>query len=102
MSVPDENLAKCTLLVQRSPQALIDYHTMIFPDHFIYQTKHARESRYDYESTRYYEAFSDKRKTKSLHKNICSLIFLFLLYIMKVAAVWKLFTVFNHISPSFL
>ena len=42
MSVPDENLTKCTLLVQRSPQALIDYHTMLFPPHFIHQAKHAR------------------------------------------------------------
>ena len=46
--------------------------------------------------------FLIKGKQKSLHKNICSLIFLFLLYIMKVAVVWKVFTVFNHISPSFL
>ena len=26
-----KTLTKCTLLVQRSPQALIDYHTMLFP-----------------------------------------------------------------------
>ena len=31
MSIPDKNLTKCVLLVQRSPQALIDYHTMLFP-----------------------------------------------------------------------
>ena len=43
MSVPDENLTKWTLLVQRSLQAVIDYHTMFFPPHFIHQTKHARE-----------------------------------------------------------
>ena len=43
MSVPDENLTKWTLLVQRSLQAVIDYHTMLFPPHFIHQTKHARE-----------------------------------------------------------
>ena len=42
MSVPDKNLAKHTLLVQRSPQALIHYHTMVSP-HFTHQTKHARE-----------------------------------------------------------
>ena len=41
---PDENLIKCTLLVQRSPQALIDYHTMLFPFDFIYQTENARET----------------------------------------------------------
>ena len=43
MPVPDENLTKCTLLVQRSPQALINHPTMLFPPYFIYQTKHARE-----------------------------------------------------------
>ena len=31
MPVPNRNLTKCTLLVQRSPRALIDYHTMLFP-----------------------------------------------------------------------
>ena len=31
MSVPDKNLTKYTLLVQRSPQAFIDYYTMLFP-----------------------------------------------------------------------
>ena len=31
MSVPDDNLTQCTLLLQRSPQALIDYYTMLFP-----------------------------------------------------------------------
>ena len=44
MSIPDENLTKCILLVQRSPQALIDYHTMLFPFDFIYQTENARET----------------------------------------------------------
>ena len=40
MSVQDENLTKCALLVQRSPQALTDYHAMLFPPHF----RHARET----------------------------------------------------------
>ena len=31
---PDENLTKCTLLVQSSPQVLIDYHTMLFSSQF--------------------------------------------------------------------
>ena len=88
-SVPDENLTKCTLLVQRSLQALIDYHKMLFPPHVIHQTKHARESRYDHESTKYYQAFffffyERKQNISSLHKIICSLVSLFLLYIMKV------------------
>ena len=42
-SVPDENLTKCTLLFQRSPQAPIDYHTKLFPPHLIHQTKHTTE-----------------------------------------------------------
>ena len=42
MSVPDKNLTKHTLLIQRSPQALIHYHTMVSP-HFTHQIKHARE-----------------------------------------------------------
>ena len=40
MSVQDENLTKCALLVQRSPQGLTDYHAMLFPPHF----RHARET----------------------------------------------------------
>ena len=70
MSVPDENLNKFTLLVQRRSQTLIDYHAMLFPSHFIHQTKQARErerdSRYDFESTKYYQAFFYERKTKHL------------------------------------
>ena len=31
MSVPDKHLTKYTLLVQRSPKALTDYYTMLFP-----------------------------------------------------------------------
>ena len=33
MSVPGENFTKCTLLVQRSRQALIDYYTILFLPH---------------------------------------------------------------------
>ena len=111
MSVPDENLTKWTLLVQRSPQTLIDHHTMLFTPYFIYQTKHSRErerereSRYDYESTKYYQAFfftKVKQNISSLHKIISSVLSLFLLYIMKVVAACKVSSVFNHISPSFL
>ena len=111
MLVPDENLTKWTLLVQRSPQALIDHHIMLFTPYFIYQTKHSRErererdSRYDYESTKYYQAFfftKVKQNISSLHKIISSVLSLFLLYIMKVVAACKVSSVFNHISPSFL
>ena len=51
MSVPDKNLTKHTLLVQRSPQALIHYHTMVSP-HFTHQTKHAREREREREKER--------------------------------------------------
>ena len=43
-----------------------------------------------------------KQNVSSLHKIICSLVSLFLLYIMKVVAACKVISVFNHISPSFL
>ena len=72
MSVQDENLTKCALLVQRSPQALTDYHAMLFPPHFRHaretgrERERERESRYDYESTKYYRAFFYERKTKYL------------------------------------
>ena len=82
MSVPDKNFTKCTLLVQRSSQAFIDYHTMLFSSHFIHQAKQARErkrereSRYDYESTMFCQAFLYERKKNisSLYKIICSLV----------------------------
>ena len=69
MSVPDENLTKYTLLVQRSPQALVDYYTMDFPPptSFTHQTKHARESRCVYgKNTKYYQPFFYERETKYL------------------------------------
>ena len=121
MSVPDENLTKCTLLVQRSPQALIDYYTMLFPPHFIHQIKHTRETerqrdreterQRDRETERQTDLFirfiikhifmKRKQNISSLHKIACSLVSLFLLYIMKVVAACKVSSVFNHISPSF-
>ena len=105
MSVQDENLTKCALLVQRSPQGLTDYHAMLFPPHFRHaretgrERERERESRYDYESTKYYQV---KQNISSLHKIISSVLSLFLLYIMKVVAACKVSSVFNHISPSFL
>ena len=43
-----------------------------------------------------------KQKISSLHKTICSLLSVLLLYIMKVVAACKGSLVFNPISPSFL
>ena len=43
-----------------------------------------------------------KQNISNLHKIICSLVSLFLLYIMKVAAAWKVSSVFNLTSLSFL
>ena len=43
-----------------------------------------------------------KQKISSLHKIICSLVSLFLWYIMTVVAACKISSVFIHISPSFL
>ena len=112
MSVQDENLTKCALLVQRSPQGLTDYHAMLFPPHF----RHARETGRERERERervdmimkvqsITEHFfmKGKQNISSLHKIICSLASLFLLYIMKVVVACKVSSVFNHIiSPSFL
>ena len=108
MSVPDKNLTKHTLLVQRSPQALIHYHTMVSP-HFTHQTKHAREREREREKKREREKRQEgERQTdrqreiiSSLHEIISSLMSLFLWY-MKVVVACKVSSVFNHISPSFL
>ena len=104
MSVPDENLTKCTLLVYRSPQALL-HNGLPFSLHSSDKAcKRERESRYDFESTKCYEAYffmKGKQNISSLHKTICSLVSLFLLY-MKVVAACKVSSVFNHISLSFL
>ena len=103
---PDENLIKCTLLVQRSPQALIDYHTMLFPP----PTSLIRQSMQErvdmiiikVQSITNHFFMKGKQNISSLHKIICSLVSLFLWYIMKVVAACKVSSVFNHISPSFL
>ena len=106
VSVPDENLTKCTLLVQRSPQALIDYYTMLFPP----PTSLIRQSMQErvdmiiikVQSITNHFFMKGKQNISSLHKIICSLVSLFLWYIMKVVAACKVSSVFNHISPSFL
>ena len=107
MSVPDENLIKFTLLVQRRSQTLIDYHTMLLPSHFIHQTKQARErdSRYDLKVQSITKHFfmKGKQDISSLHEIVCSLVSSsFLLCITKVVAACKVSSVFNHISLSFL
>ena len=100
MSVPDKNLAKHTLLVQRSPQALIHYHTMVSPTSLIRQSMQERERERreggERQTERQIEIIS------SLHEIIYSLVSLFLWYIMKVVVACKVSPVFNHISPSFL
>ena len=108
MSVTYGNLSKCTLLVQKSSQALIDYHTTLFPPHFINQTRHARERERErvhmimkVQSITKHFFMKRKRNITSLYKIICSLVSLFLSYIMKVVAACKISLVFNHISPSF-
>ena len=100
MSVPDKNLTKHTLLVQRSPQALIHYHTMVYP-HFTHQTKHAREREREETGRRETDRDRQREIISSLHEIISSLVSLFLWY-MKVVVACKVSSVFNHISPSFL
>ena len=106
MSFPDEGFTKYIFLVQRSPQALIDYHTMLFPP----PTSLIRQSMQErvdmiiikVQSITNHFFMKGKQNISSLHKIICSLVSLFLWYIMKVVAVCKVSSVFNHISPSFL
>ena len=47
MSVPGENFTKCTLLVQRSRQALIDYYTILFLPHSSFIGKNIQERERD-------------------------------------------------------
>ena len=101
MSVLDKNLAKCTLLIQRSLHALIDYHKMLFLPHFIHQTKHAREKVemiLKAQSISKYFVMKGTQNISGLHTIICSIVSLFLWYIMKIVVS----SVFNHISPSFV
>ena len=68
MSVPDENLTKCTLLVQKIPEAFIDYHTMLFPPptSLVRQSMQERVDYDYYKSTKYYQPFFHERKIKYL------------------------------------
>ena len=82
MSVPEENLTKCTLLLQKSPQTLIDYHTMLFPP----PTSLIRESMQEkvdmiiieLQSIPNHFFMKGKQNISSFHKIICSLVSLFL------------------------
>ena len=105
MSVPDENITKCTLLVQRSPKALIHYHTMFFPPHLIHQTKHARgKADMTLKVQRITKHFfmKGKQNIPSLHRIICNVVSLFLLYVKTLVAACKVSSVFNHIRLNFL
>ena len=106
MSVPDENLTKCTLLVQKSPQALIDLSHNALPSPLHSSDKTCKRERLDMilkvQSITKHVFMKGKQNISSLHKIICSLVSLFLLYIMKVVAACKVSSVFNHISPNFL
>ena len=82
MSIPDENLTKCTLLVQRSPQALVDYYTMHFPPPTSL-IKQSMQERVDVfmvkvQSITNHFFMKGKQSISSLHKIICSLVSLFL------------------------
>ena len=48
---------------------------MLFSPHFIHQTKHAgeRQSKYDYESMKFYQAFFYERKSDYLLFTLCYL-----------------------------
>ena len=93
MSVPDENLTKCTLLIQRSPQALIDYYTMLFlpPISLTRQSMQQRVDMIKVQSITNHFFMKGKQNISSLYKIICSQVSLFLSYIMKVVAACKSF-----------
>ena len=93
MSVPDENLTKCTLLIQRSPQALIDYYTMLFlpPISLTRQSMQQRVDMIKVQSITNDFFMKGKQNIFSLYKIICSQVSLFLPYIMKVVAACKSF-----------
>ena len=82
MSVPDENLTKCILLVQTSPQALIDYHTMLFPPptSLLRQSMQERVDVIIIKVQRITNHFfmKGKQNISSLQKIICSLVSLIL------------------------
>ena len=83
MSVPDENLTKCTLSVQRSPQALSSYHTILFPPPLHSSEKACKRERVDMiilkvQSITNHFFMTGKQNISSLHKIICSLVSLFL------------------------
>ena len=84
MSVPDENITKCTLLIQRSPQAVTDYYTMHFspppPISLIIQSMQDRVDMFtvNVQSITNHFFMKGKQNISSLHKIICSLVFLFL------------------------
>ena len=56
MSVPGENFTKCTLLVQRSRQALIDYYTILFLPHSSFIGKNIQDRERETERERQRES----------------------------------------------
>ena len=83
MSIPDENFTKCLLLAQRSHQALIDYHTMLFPPPNTSLIKQSMQERVDMiimkvQGINNHFFMKGKQNISILHKIICSLVSLFL------------------------
>ena len=81
MSVPDENLTICTLLVQGIPQAVIDYHTIFLPT-LTSLIRQSMQKRVDMiiikvQSITNNFFMKGKQNISSLHKIICSLVSLF-------------------------
>ena len=78
-----QNLSKCILLVQRSPQVLIDYHTMLSPPLPTSLIRQSKQDRLDMiitkvKSITYHFLMKGNQNISSLHKIICSLVSLFL------------------------
>ena len=97
-----QNLSKCILLVQRSPQVLIDYHTMLSPPLPTSLIRQRKQDRLDMiitkvKSITYHFLMKGNQNISSLHKIICSLVSLFLWYIMKVVPACKVSSAFLHL-----
>ena len=98
MSIPDENLTKCILLVQRSTLALIDYHTMLSHPTPLHSSDKACK-RVDMiiikvQSITSHFFMKEKQNISSLHKIICSLVSLFfIIYYESCGNLQSLFSV---------
>ena len=92
------------MLVQKARHTLINYYKMLFSPLFIHQKNIQERVDMVMKVNSIIEHLFMKgiQNTSYLHKIACSLVSLFLSYIMEVVATSKVFAVLTHIIPSFL